>query len=226
MKLTIKNKNEQRALTFTQGAKLYKGKPISSKVVLVESRLEEIDEVLCTALTENTRTAIMGFELLLPEKCTNRLKKETINGNNLFHGFISYLAPAVETELSDDNGYAPNCLRYVERKSFVRGHQPYYSYKVVILVNQLIFDDMSTCKGDSLCLIEKVILSWCMATGLEYSEAKRTFDNQDISWKEVGNLDEGDYGGYLSAHEQLSCFAFAGTGSHLRHKGGFSCSIS
>lgn len=225
MKMTLKNKKEQAAITFTQGEKIYKGRPINDKIVLIESRLDEINDVLCLALSDNAKTAIIEFQLLLPKEGAHRLKKETMSSNKLFDCFISYLMPEVETESPISDCYIPNTLRYVTRKSFIREHQPYYSYKVAILVNQEIFEDISTCKSDGFCIMEKIINAWRMATGLEYSAIKKTFDGQSVSWKEVNNFDDNKWEDYLNAHWQLSHFAFSGPGSHLRSRGSFNCSI-
>ncbi len=223
--MTIKAKEELANIVLIQGEDTYKQKPVNKKLVLVGSRLDEIDDVLCKALTDNTKVLLLEFLLLLPEKDSFKLREMTMRNNKLFELFINCLTPEVETETPELDCYIPNCLRFIARKVYVNESMPYYSYKVALLVNQELYEDVSTCSQYGECLMDKIINAWKFSTKLDYQKIKDTFLKQSMPSVVVDNFSGDKYEQYLGAHKQLSVFASAGRGSHLKKQGSFSCSV-
>jgi hypothetical protein len=224
MKITMKNK-EKADITLTQYEKTFKGKPIYEKVVLLGSRITEVDSVIAQAASDNPITLVFEFQLLLPKRRARKQKNSTMKSNGMLGAFFERLAVEIKSKSPDVGRYIPNTLRFVARKWYMKKRYPYYSYNVAILVNKEIFEDASTYSQCTGRLVNMIITSWAAAAGIDYQKSKRTFSEQEFNILVLDNFSDERYEHLLGIHYRLSMFAFVGREKYLLEDDAFSCSV-
>jgi hypothetical protein len=207
----------------THSDELYKGKSIYSDILLDTGRLDKIDDVLQFSFMDNPKTLIVIFELRLPEDALE-LRSQTLVDNKLFTLFIQYLTPEIEIVIEEEGKYIPNKLRYLLRKRLHRHitrRSTYYAYKVAVLVNKDIYDDLFTVGALNECLMRKVANAWAKATQLPYAVTRNNLAEQSLERYVINNFDDSRVDSLHDAYFKLSSFAYVNVDLGLCEKDAF-----
>jgi hypothetical protein len=209
----------------THSDEYYKGKRIYSDILLDTRRLDKIEDVLQFAFMDNPKTLIVTFELILPESAIE-LRNQTLEDNSLYRRFIQYLAAEIEIEVDihEEGKYIPNKLRYLLRKRIYRHITEigtYYAYKVAVVVNHDLYEDIHIVSVFNEGLMHKVATAWAKATKLSYAVTSGDLNKQSVDIYVINNYDDCRMKSLHDAYFKLSNFAYVNVDLGLCEKDAF-----
>lgn len=213
MKMTLSNKNKPD-ITIVQGEESHKGKPICKAALLMESRITLIHDVISNTIEDNPLTTVVEFQLLLPRANSAHLKRLTIKNNNTFKLFIKYLTADVESVHVGISDKFSNAFRFIARKKYVAGRQPYYAYSVAVLVNNHIFRTLTSGNIYGRSLLTRITEAWRVASGASRRDVRAIFEKQKLSYLILDSKGRIKGNSYIGIHERLSVYASIRGGSH------------